>query len=98
MTGIVVTMVDKNHGIIKFQRGAETNMALFSTNSLYLNGYRAGVDPKSLPPVFFDAFKIPESDKFDKFKWFAVLTWTGRRPNLKFCSTKEDLTNCSAYR
>jgi hypothetical protein len=98
MTGIVVNMVDKNHGIIKFQRGAETNMALFSTNSLYLNGYRANVDPKSLPPVFFDAFKIPESDKFDKFKWFAVLTWTGRRPNPKFCSPKDELTNCSAYR
>lgn len=98
MTGIVVTMLDKTHGIIKFQRATETHMALFSTQSLYLNGCRANIDPKSLPPVFFDAYKIPESDKFEKFKWFAVLTWTGRRPNPKFCSTKDDMMKCSTFR
>ena len=98
MTGIVVTMLDKTHGILKFQHGTEAHMALFSTQSLYLNGYRANIDPKTLPPVFFDAYKIPESDKFEKFKWFAVLTWTGRRPNPKFCATKDDMMKCSTFR
>jgi len=98
MTGIVVTMLDKTHGIIKFQHATETHMALFSTQSLYLNGYRANIDPKTLPPVFFDAYKIPQNDKCEKFKWFAVLTWTGRRPNPKFCATKDDMMKCSTFR
>ncbi len=98
VTGVVVTMLDKKHGLIKFNRNAETCVALFSTNALYQNGFKLNVDPKSLPPVFFDAYKIPESDRMDKFKWFAVLTWVGRRPNPKFCATKAELMDCVQFK
>jgi len=71
---------------------------LFTTSALYQNGYRITADPKTLPPVFFDAYKIPENERSDKFKWFAVLTWVGRRPNPKYGATKVDLMECPHYR
>jgi len=98
VTGIVVAMFDKKYGLIKFNRNTETCLALFSTSALYQNGYRITADPKTLPPVFFDAYKIPENERSDKFKWFAVLTWVGRRPNPKFGATKIDLMECPQYK
>jgi len=98
VTGIVVAMFDKKYGLIKFNRNTETCLALFTTSALYQNGYRITADPKSLPPVFFDAYKIPENERSDKFKWFAVLTWVGRRPNPKFGATKVDLMECPQYK
>jgi len=98
LTGIVVAMFDKKYGLIKFNRNTETCLALFTTSALYQNGYRITADPKSLPPVFFDAYKIPENERSDKFKWFAVLTWVGRRPNPKFGATKVDLMQCPQYK
>ena len=55
-------------------------------------------EQQSLPPVVFDAYKILESDKFEKFQWFAVLTWTGCQPNPKFCFTKDNIMKCSTFR
>jgi len=98
VTGIVVAMYDKKYGLIKFNRNTESCLALFSTNALYQNGYKITQDPKSLPPVFFDAYKIPENERGDKFKWFAALTWVGRRPNPKFGATKDELLSCPHYR
>merc|ERR1712168_181861 len=98
VTGIVVAMYDKKYGLIKFNRNTETCLALFTTSALYQNGYRITADPKTLPPVFFDAYKIPENERSDKFKWFAVLTWVGRRPNPKFGATKVDLMECPQYK
>ena len=98
VTGIVVAMFDKKYGLIKFNRNTETCLALFTTSALYQNGYRITADPKTLPPVFFDAYKIPENERSDKFKWFAVLTWVGRRPNPKFGATKVDLMECPQYK
>merc|ERR1719474_548275 len=98
VTGIVVAMYDKKYGLIKFNRNTETCLALFTTSALYQNGYRITADPKTLPPVFFDAYKIPENERSDKFKWFAVLTWVGRRPNPKFGATKVDLLECPQYK
>lgn len=98
VTGVVVTMLDKKYGLIKFNRNTESCLALFSTSALYHNGYKLNTDPKTLPPVFFDAYKLPESDRGDKFKWFATLTWVGRRPNPKFCATKVELANCPQYK
>merc|ERR1712008_354797 len=57
VTGIVVAMFDKKYGLIKFNRNTESCLALFSANALYRNGYKITADPKSLPPVFFDAYK-----------------------------------------
>lgn len=57
-----------------------------------------GRDPKTLPPVYLDAYKIPNLDKTERFQWFAVLTWVGRKPNPKFCSNKDELTNCAYYK
>lgn len=98
VTGVIATMFDKKYGLINFNRNSESCLALFSVNSLYQNGYKLNADPKSLPPVFFDAYKIPEAERPDRFKWFAVLTWTGRRPNPKFASTKDELTHCTQYK
>ena len=98
VTGIIVAMFDKKYGLIKFNRNTETCLALFTTSALYQNGYRITADPKTLPPVFFDAYKIPENERSDKFKWFAVLTWVGRRPNPKFGATKVDLMECPQYK
>jgi len=98
VTGIVVEMFDKKYGLIKFNRNTETCRALFTTSALYQNGYRITEDPKTLPPVFFDAYKIPENERSDKFKWFAVLTWVGRRPNPKMAATKVDLMECPHYK
>ena len=41
---------------LRFQSSAV--MALQEASEPYLAGYRANINPKSLPPVFFDAFKI----------------------------------------
>jgi len=98
VTGIVVAMFDKKYGLIKFNRNTETCLALFTTSALYQNGFRITADPKTLPPIFFDAYKIPENERSDKFKWFAVLTWVGRRPNPKFGATKADLMACPQYK
>jgi len=98
VTGIIVQMFDKKYGLIKFNRNTESCLALFSTSALYQNGYKLTADPKGLPPVFFDAYKIPENERGDKFKWFAVLTWVGRRPNPKFGSTKDELLACPQYK
>lgn len=98
VTGIVVAMFDKKYGLIKFNRNTETCLALFTTSALYQNGFRITADPKTLPPIFFDAYKIPENERSDKFKWFAVLTWVGRRPNPKFGATKADLMECPQYK
>jgi hypothetical protein len=98
VTGIVVAMFDKKYGLIKFNRNTESCLALFSANALYQNGYKITADPKSLPPVFFDAYKVPENERGDKFKWFACLTWVGRRPNPKFGATKDELFGCPHYK
>jgi len=98
VTGIVVAMFDKKYGLIKFNRNTETCLALFTTSALYQNGFRITADPKTLPPIFFDAYKIPENERSDKFKWFAVLSWVGRRPNPKFGATKADLMGCPQYK
>jgi len=98
VTGVIATMFDKKFGLIRFNRNSESCLALFSANALYQNGYKLNADPKTLPPVFFDAYKIPEADRPERFKWFAVLTWIGRRPNPKFASTKEELTQCIQYK
>jgi hypothetical protein len=98
VAGIIVEMLDNKYGLIKFNRGSETEMALFSVNALFSNGFPVdGGNPLTFPPVHMDAYKIPNGDKLDQFKWFAVLTWVGRKPNPKFCSTKEELTTCPAY-
>jgi len=98
VTGVVLTMVDKKYGLIKFNRGTETCVALFSINALFKDGYVYRRDPKTLPPVYLDAYKIPNLDKTERFQWFAVLTWVGRKPNPKFCSNKDELTNCAYYK
>jgi len=98
VTGIVVAMFDKKYGLIKFNRNTESCLALFSANALFQNGYKITADPKSLPPVFFDAYKVPENERGDKFKWFACLTWVGRRPNPKFGATKDELLGCPHYK
>lgn len=98
MTGIIVSVLDQKYGLIQFSRGSETCMALFSMSALFRDGYQLYGDPKALPPVFFDAFMIPNAEKVDKFKWFAVLTWVGRKPNSRFCSTKDELLNCPYYK
>jgi len=98
VTGVIVNSLDKKYGLIRFNRSADSCLALFSTGALFKNGYKFSGDPKSLPPVFFDAYKIPESDKVEKFKWFAVLTWIGRKPNPRYCSTQDELTNCPLYK
>jgi hypothetical protein len=98
VTGVIVGVVDKKYGLIRFNRSAESCLALFSLGALFKNGFKFSGDPKTLPPVFFDAYKIPESDKVDKFKWFAVLTWIGRKPNPRFCSTQDELNSCQLYK
>lgn len=98
VTGVLLTMIDKKYGLIKFNRGTQTCIALFSKNALFKDGYLYRQDPKALPPVYMDAYKIPNGDKLDRFQWFAVLTWVGRKPNPKFCSTKDELMNAVPFK
>lgn len=98
VTGVIVGVLDKKYGLIRFNRSAESCLALFSTTALFKSGFKFTGDPKTLPPVFFDAYKIPESEKVDRFKWFAVLTWVGRKPNPRFCSNLDELNGCQLYK
>lgn len=98
VTGVLLTMLDNNYGLIKFNRGTESCIALFSINALFKDGYQYRRDPKVLPPVYLDAYKIPNGEKLERFQWFAVLTWVGRKPNPKFCSNKEELLNSVHYK
>merc|ERR1712018_754273 len=97
VTGVLIGMLDKKYGLIKFNRGTETCIALFSMDALFKDGYPYRRDPKLLPPVYLDAYKIPNGEKLDRFQWFAVLTWVGRKPNPKFCSNKDELMNNVHY-
>lgn len=97
VTGVLIGMLDKKYGLIKFNRGTETCIALFSMDALFKDGYPYRRDPKMLPPVYLDAYKIPNGEKLDRFQWFAVLTWVGRKPNPKFCSNKDELMNNVHY-
>ena len=56
-------------GLIKFNRNTESCLALFSANALYQNGYKITADPKSLPPVFFDAYKVKSFKNFQFRSW-----------------------------
>ena len=47
---------------------------------------------------FISRKKVPENERGDKFKWFACLTWVGRRPNPKFGATKDELFGCPHYK
>ena len=59
-----------------------------------------GRDPTALPPVYLDAYKIPNAENLQdkRFQWFAVLAWVGRKPNLKFCSNKDELVKSRYYK
>lgn len=100
VTGVLVQMLDKKYGLIKFNRGTENCIALFSMNALFKDGYQYRRDPNVLPPVYLDAYKIPNAENLQdkRFQWFAVLAWVGRKPNLKFCSNKDELVKSRYYK
>ena len=39
VTGVLIGMLDKKYGLIKFNRGTETCIALFSMDALFKDGY-----------------------------------------------------------
>lgn len=100
VTGVLVQMLDKKYGLIKFNRGTENCIALFSMNALFKDGYQYRRDPTVLPPVYLDAYKIPNAENLQdkRFQWFAVLAWVGRKPNLKFCSNRDELVKSRYYK
>jgi predicted Zn-dependent protease len=55
VAGIIVEMLDKKYGLIKFSRGSESEMALFSVNALFRHGFKADGNPSTFPPVHMDA-------------------------------------------
>jgi len=100
VTGVLVQMLDKKYGLIKFNQGTQNCIALFSMNALFKDGYQYRRDPTALPPVYLDAYKIPNAENLQdkRFQWFAVLAWVGRKPNLKFCSNKDELVKSRYYK
>ena len=75
---------------------------VFKKNILFLCNFLSitGRDPTALPPVYLDAYKIPNAENLQdkRFQWFAVLAWVGRKPNLKFCSNKDELVKSRYYK
>ena len=52
----------KKYGLINFNRGTETFVALFSIDALFKDGYVFRRDSKTLPPAYLNAYKNPNLD------------------------------------
>jgi len=96
--GVIRSMVNRNQGIIEFQSTTGVERALFSTRTLFQDGFPVVGNPEELPTIKFDGYKIPSNEAVGlDYTWYAVLVWIGKKPSPKFCANRDLLRNPYSY-
>ena len=64
----------KKYGLIKFNKGTETCVALFSIDALFKDGYVYRRDSKTLPPAYLNTYRHFENNLIEVFPKIKALT------------------------
>jgi len=101
VTGVVVKMLNKTHGVLQFGTEDGTAKAVFSTKALFKDGFSfKNGDPMALPAMEFDGYRLPRRTSGAaalEYSWCAVLVWCGKKPSPKYNATKATLMAEDAF-
>ena len=98
-TALMNTLMKSKSEFVHYKHIFLSLMSLFlSSLKKKLNGLFDYLSCILICFCFYFSKKVPENERGDKFKWFACLTWVGRRPNPKFGATKDELFGCPHYK